>query len=78
MLKEAFTSSAVLKHAKSNLSYVVEIDASNCEIKKVLLQVDENNKKRLIVYHSRKMIEVEQNYDIHDKKLLAIVDALKK
>ena len=68
----------MLKHAKFNLFYVVEIDASNCEIKKVLLQIDKNNKKRFIVYHSRKMIEAEQNYDIHDKKLLAIVDALKK
>ena len=68
----------MLKHAKSNLSYVVEIDAFDCEIKNVLLQVDKNNKKRLIVYHSRKMIEAEQNYDIHDKKLLAIIDALKK
>ena len=59
MLKEAFISSAMLKHAKSNLLYIVEIDASDCEIKEVLLQVDKNNKKRLIVYHSRKMIEAE-------------------
>ena len=57
---------------------MIEIDASNCEIKEVLLQVDKNNKKRLIVHHSRKMIETKKNYDIHDKKLLAIVDALKK
>ena len=78
ILKETFINSAVLKHAKSNLLYVVKIDASNCEIREVLLQVNKNNKKRLVVYHSRKMIEVEQNYDIHDKKLLAIVDALKK
>ena len=78
MLKEAFINSTMLKHAKSNLFYIVKIDASDCEIKKVLLQIDKNNKKRLIVSHSRKMIEAEQNYDIHDKKLLAIVDALKK
>ena len=68
----------MLKHAKSNLSYVVEVDAFDCEIEDVLLQIDKDNKKRLIVYHSRKMIEAKQNYDIHDKELLAIVDALKK
>ena len=68
----------MLKHANFDLFYVVEIDAFDCEIKEILLQIDRNNKKRLIVYHSRKMIEVKQNYNIHDKKLLAIVDALKK
>ena len=77
-LKEAFISSTMIKHAELDLLYVVEIDASNCEIKEVLLQIDKNNKKRFIVYYSRKMIETEQNYDIHDKELLAIVDALKK
>ena len=78
ILKKAFINSTVLKHAEFNLFYVVEIDALNCEIEKILLQVDKNNKKKLIVYHFKKMIEVKQNYDIHDKKLLAIVDALKK
>ena len=68
----------MLKHAKSNLLYIVEIHVSNYEIKEVLLQIDKNNKKRFIVYHSKKMIETKQNYDIHDKKLLAIVDARKK
>ena len=57
---------------------MIKIDAFDCEIKNVLLQIDKNSKKRFIVYHSRKMIEVEQNYDIHDKELLAIIDALKK
>ena len=68
----------MLKHAESDLLYIVEIDASNYEIKRVLLQVDKNNKKRIIVYNSRKMIEAKQNYDIHDKELPAIIDALKK
>ena len=56
-LKEAFTNSTILKHANLNLFYVVEIDASNCEIEEVLLQINKNNKKKLIVYHSRNMIE---------------------
>ena len=78
ILKKAFINSAMLKHAESNLFYVVEIDTFDCEIEEILLQVDKNNKKKLIVYHFKKMIEAEQNYDIHDKKLLAIIDALKK
>ena len=77
-LKKAFISSEILKHVESDLFYVIEIDASDCDIDEVLLQVDKEKKKRLIVYHFKKMIEAEQNYDIHDKELLAIVDALKK
>ena len=30
-----------------------------------------------IAFHSRKLTPAEQNYDIHDKELLAIVDAFK-
>ena len=77
-LKKAFISSTMLKHAKFNLFYVVEINTSDYEIEEILLQVDKNNKKKLIVYHFKKMIEAKQNYDIHDKKLFAIIDALKK
>ena len=76
-LKKTFISSTMLKHVELNLSYEIEVDVSNCEIKEVLLQIDENNKKRLIVYYSWKMIERKQNYDIQDKELLAIVNALK-
>ena len=36
-----------------------------------------NNKKHLIAYYSKKMSKVKQNYNIHDKKLLAIIEAFK-
>jgi len=31
-----------------------------------------------VAYYSRKLKDPEHNYDIHDKELLAIVDALRK
>ena len=34
------------------------------------------NKRHPIAYYSRKMSPAEQNYDIHDKELLAIVSVI--
>ena len=42
-----------------------------------MTQPDENGKPRPIAFHSRKMVPAELNYDIHDKKMLAIVTAFK-
>jgi hypothetical protein len=42
-----------------------------------LTQPGDDGKPRLIAFYSRKLIQVELNYDIHDKELLAIVVAFK-
>jgi hypothetical protein len=42
-----------------------------------LTQPGDDGKPRLIVFYSRKLIQAELNYDIHDKELLAIVVAFK-
>ena len=54
----------------------LEIDASNLVIKACLNQKHED-KWHLITYFSRKFSSIKQNYDIHDKKLLAIIIVLK-
>jgi hypothetical protein len=36
------------------------------------------NKLYLVIYFSRKIISIELNYNIYNKELLAIVEALKK
>ena len=56
----------------------VNTDASNCAIDARLQQSEQDDKLRLIACYSRSMTSAEQNYDIHDKELLAIVCALKK
>jgi hypothetical protein len=42
-----------------------------------LTQPGDDGKPRLIVFYSRKLIQAELNYDIHDKELLAIVVVFK-
>ena len=53
------------------------MDASGHAIGEVLSQ-EQEEKWKLIVFLSRTMQLAEQNYDIYDKKLLAIVEALAK
>ena len=57
------------------LGLILETDASDYAIGACATQ-EHRNKRHLIAYYSRKMSLVEQNYDIYDKELLAIVSAI--
>jgi len=56
---------------------MIETDASDFVIGAVLSQRDNDNRLHPVVFHSRKFQPAEVNYDIHDKELLAIVNAFK-
>ena len=53
----------------------IETDASDLVIGGCLIQ-QEDGKHHPVAYMSRKLSPVEQNYDVHNKELLAIVAAL--
>ena len=55
----------------------IETDASDLTIKVCLCQ-QHDGKWKPVAYYSRKMSAAEQNYDIHDKKLLTIISALQQ
>jgi hypothetical protein len=75
-LKDAFTSTPILKHFDPALEVIIETDASNFAIGCILSQ-KHNRRLHPVAFHSRKMEPVEKNYDIHDKDLLAVVEAFK-
>jgi hypothetical protein len=77
-LKIAFAQQPVLKMYDREKPIVVETDASDYAIGACLSQPDDQGRLHPVAYYSRKMIPAEQNYDIHDKELLAIVKALKE
>jgi hypothetical protein len=54
---------------------MMEIDASNGVVASVLSQKQSNGEWHLVAYYSKTMIDVELNYLIHDKELLAIVSS---
>jgi len=56
---------------------VVETDASDFALGCVLSQYQGRRLHR-VAFHSRKLISAERNYQIHDKELLAIMEAFKE
>ena len=76
-LKEKITSQLVLSLPRREGKFRVETDASGYAIRGVLSQ-EQEGKWKSIAFLLRTMQPVEQNYEIYDKKLLAIVEALTK
>ena len=76
-LKDKITSQPVLSLPKREEKFRVETDTSGYAIGRVLSQ-EQEGKWKLIAFLSRTMQPVERNYEIYDKKLLAIVEALTK
>ena len=57
---------------------ILEMDTSDYAIGAYLIQKGEDKKLRTMAYYSHKMIGPKLNYDIYDKELLAIVEALRE
>jgi len=76
-LKQRFTTAPILAHFDATKPVIIEIDTSDFAIGAVLSQRDEEGRLHPVAFHSRKFQPVEINYKIHDKELLAIVNAFK-
>ena len=75
-LKQASASAPTLAMFDPKKTVIIETDASDFAIGACLTQ-EENGNRHPIAYFSRKMSPAEQNYEIYDKELLAIVAALR-
>jgi hypothetical protein len=77
-LKALFTSAPVLAHPDPSLAFIVEVDMSETGIRAVLAQHSGTPPKlHPCALFSKKLSPAEQNYDVGDRELLAIVKALK-
>ncbi|GAA5916771.1 hypothetical protein JCM5296_001318 [Sporobolomyces johnsonii] len=74
-LKAAFDGDKILRHFRPGLPLELETDASDFALGSVLSQRHEDGKLYPIAIRSRKFDDAERNYEVHDKELLAIVDA---
>jgi hypothetical protein len=74
-LKQACIEPLVLVTFRSGEPLRFETDASDLAIGMCAKQ-ERDGKWHPIAYHSRKFSSAEENYDVHDKELLAIVVAL--
>ena len=74
-LRDACLQQLVLQMFNSKKSIRIKTNASNLVIGACLNQENEG-KQHFVAYFSRKLSPTEQNYDIHDKELLAIITSL--
>ena len=77
-LKRRFCTAPILEHFQPDRSTVLETDASDFALGCVLSQIAADKKLHPVAFHSRKFNSAEENYDIHDKEMLAIVTAFKE
>ncbi len=77
-LKQTFITVSILMHYNSNLLVTVKIDVFDYVVIEVMSQQDDNEQLRSVIYFSFKMLFTECNYEIYDKKLLAIIRAFEK
>jgi len=73
-----FITASILMHYNSNLLVTVKIDVFDYVVIEVMSQRDDNEQLRSVIYFSFKMLFTECNYEIYDKKLLAIIRAFEK
>jgi len=76
-LKQKITTQSVLALPRREGKFRVEVDASGHTIGEVLSQ-EQEGKWKPVAFLSRTMSPAERNYEIYDKELLAIVEALDK
>ena len=75
-LINASISASILKLYDPKKEIKIETHASNLTIKACLNQ-KYNGKQHSVAYLSKKLLSAKQNYNVHDKELLAIVIVLK-
>ncbi|KAF8761891.1 hypothetical protein RHS01_00317 [Rhizoctonia solani] len=72
-LKDAITNAPVLCHANPTKPYFLETDASGAALGSILSQQQEDGRLHPLGFLSESFKGAEQNYDTHDKELLAII-----
>jgi hypothetical protein len=76
-LKHCFTTPPILTHFDPHRECIIETDASDFALGRILSHTAEDKKLHPNAFHSRRFSPAEINYEIHDKELLAIVDCFK-
>lgn len=76
-VKKRITDAPILVQHDPRKETTIETDASDYAIGMRMTQQGDDGKTRPVAFHSRKLVQAELNYDIHDKEMLAIVTAFK-
>ena len=76
-IKALFKNRTILIHSNFKKKFILKTDVSKYVIGAVLEQKDENRNLRPVSFYSRGIHDVETNYKIFNKKMLAVIEALR-
>jgi len=78
-LKMAVTTALVLASPQNSEPFCIKTNSSDFTFRAVLSQqLPREEKWHLVAFYSKFLSLVEQNYEIHDKEMLAIIHTLKE
>ena len=77
-IKEKFKEESILIHFDYKKSAIINANASKKAMRAQLQQINNEKQKQLIACYTWKLTSTEQQYNIHNKKMLAIIKALEK
>ena len=77
-LKKKFILARILASFDPKRKIILKTNASDQALRSCLSQLDAERQLHSVAYRSRKFSGSELNYDVHDKELLAIVDAFEE
>ena len=72
-LKKMVTKALIFVHYKQNVKIILETDSSDYISSRIFFQWSDNRLLYLIEFFSKNLNPAECNYEIYDKKLLAII-----
>jgi len=75
-LKKRFTQGPVLAALDLDKKMRMEVDVSDYATERILSMEGEDGKWRLVTFLSKSLNEMERNYEIYDKEMLAIIRGL--
>ncbi len=72
-MKKWMTEASILRHFNQNRKTILETDSFNYVNDDILSQYNDEETLHLMIYYSKNLSLAECNYEIYDKKLLAII-----
>ncbi len=76
-MKKQMTEVFILRHFDQNRKTILEINSFNYVNDDILSQYDDEETLHSMIYYSKNLSLTECNYEIYDKKLLAIIHVFK-
>ena len=77
-MKKVFITISIFKHFDLNVKNIVKIDVFDERISEILSQYDFDDLLHFVTFFFKKIILIECNYEIYDKKILIIIKVFEK